>query len=212
MTKVFPIFLLFFIFCLPVQGQNSDVPGKGAVDLMIAADNSGSFRLVLDRQFALIREIAGGAAPGDRGGLMTYASASVIRQRQELTEDVGELIVEAENIYAEPGAKAMLDGVRHAAYLLGKSESGNRRVLILITDGADRESASSVADVVSVICQHSVELHVIVVADGVPSTKLIDRLVRDSGGRRYVPKKRSDDPETVRELWNNIRAGEKNQE
>ncbi len=202
--------LLMLVLTFSAGAQDEKPDERGGIDFVIAADSSGTFRLVIDRQLALIREIVGSARPGDCGGLITYASAASIRERQFLTEDVSEIVAEAENIYAEPGAKALLDGIRFGARTLAKSDREGRRVLIVITDGEDRESASSVADVAGILREGRIELYVIAMSDGVPSMRVVDRLVKEVNGTRYVPKRRADDAETVRQLWSDIRSSTEN--
>nr|MBA3351691.1 VWA domain-containing protein [Blastocatellia bacterium] len=66
--------------------------------------------------------------------------------------------------------------------------NGRSRALVLVTDGEDRESGAKLDDVLKFLKEQNIRVFVIALADGKVFTKLIDRLTKETGGKKVTPR------------------------
>jgi hypothetical protein len=164
----------------------------------IVVDCTGTQRLQMDRVVGLIKNYVESMQEGDEAFVVRYVDAGKISVAQDMTKEKSDLDDAAEGLYVEAGQTAMLEAVNRAAkYLAENSPAESSRVLLLVGSGEDRGSVKSIDDAVSTLKEQKVRVFAIAISDLKVSTKLLDRLTRDTGGRTITPR-------TVAELSNAV--------
>ncbi len=192
--------LLGLVLCSSAGAQDTTTDVKKAPDKLpvsygLVVDNSGSFRLLLDRVITVVSEVVEGNQGEDEAFLVTFVDTPKIVLRQEFTFRKAELHDAAENMFIEGGQTAILDAVRSSAEYLAKNArtDGDRsRALVLVTDGDDRESGSKIDDVLKFLKEHNIRVYVIAMADGKVSPKILNRLTKETGGVMLTPKDKAE--------------------
>lgn len=175
----------------------------------IVVDNSGSFRLALERAVRIISPVVAENQPGEGAFLVTFAGPEKIRLEQETTFDSRELADIVENMYARSGSGSMLDAVKLAAeHLLSRlgEDAAGPRSLIVATDGDPRASIAKLQDVIKLLSDSRIRLFVVGIADEKVHADVIDKLAKGTGGRQYVPATAADFSKVSEELARDIRA------
>jgi Mg-chelatase subunit ChlD len=171
-------------------------------------DNSGSMRLRLERIIRLVSQVAVLNGPEDETFLVSFIDSEKISVKQEMTSNVDAVIDEAENMFIQGGRTAIIDAVRLSATYLsenGRTDEGRLRRLIVITDGDERESRSKLADLIDILQKEKIAVFVVGIGEQKVETKLIDRIVKDSGGKRYLPISAADIDVLIPQLAGDIR-------
>lgn len=174
----------------------------------IVVDNSGSYRPLIEKVIRLVGDLVEDNKAEDETFLVTFVSTEKIVLRQDFTIRKGDIHDAAENMFIEGGQTAILDAVKFSAEHLAenaRTEPGRSRVLVLVTDGDERQSISRIDDVLKTLKDAKIRVFVIGLADGKVYTKVIDRLTRETGGAKYLPGTRDEINAAVRELSTAIR-------
>lgn len=216
MTKKF--LTLGFLLCLSainLFAQEKDA-GKQKVETKtlpvsygIVADNSGSYRMLLDTVVKTVKAIVEENKTGDETFLVRFIDSSKITLTQDLTESRSEIEDAADNLYIEGGQTAILDAVLFSAKYLAEnsdSESNRRKALILITDGEDRKSAAKIEEVLKVLKDEKIRVYAIGLSDVKVSTKILDKLTKETGGKLFTPKNGAAIPAIIKDLAAVVRA------
>ena len=194
------ILLSATVLCVSVSAQKTgDAPSIPAVRASLSyglvVDNSGSFRLLLDKVIAVVADVIETQGPDDEAFLVTFVDTPKIALRQELTNRKADLHDAAQNMYIEGGQTAILDALKSAADYLdenGNKAPGRTRSLVLVTDGDDRESKTKIDDLLNLLRERQIRVFVIGMSDVRMNTKLIGRLAKDTGGAVYLPKNKAE--------------------
>ncbi len=190
----------------PCPAQTSEVASPLTYGFVI--DNSGSMRLRLERIIRLVSKVAALNGPEDETFLVTFIDSEKISVKQEMTANTDAVIDEAENMFIQGGKTAIIDAVRLSATYLsenGRKEEGRLRRLIVITDGDERESRSNLTDLIEILKKEGIAVFIVGIGESKVETKLIDRLVKDSGGKRYLPISEAEISELIPLLAGDIR-------
>lgn len=169
----------------------------------LVVDNSGSFRLLLDKVISVVADVVETQGPDDEAFLVTFVDTPKIVLRQELTNRKAELHDAAQNMYIEGGQTAILDAVKSAADYLdehGNKEPGRLRSLVLVTDGDDRESKTKIEELLTLLRARNIRVFVIAMSDVRMSTKLVGRLAKETGGSVFLPKNKAEMGIAAKEL------------
>lgn len=197
--------LLFLITALPVFSQTPTTESvKHKIAYGLVVDNSGSFRRLVEDLYQVSAEVVRNAGDGDRGFLVTFTNEERTRLREPLTDDRIKLLYAIESMYIEGGQTAILEAVRFSAnYLIENADKDEQKVLFLITDGEERDknTKQKTEEVAKILEQYQIRLFVIVMSDQRPSFKLVDELVKRSGGKRFYLKNPKDHEGSVKEMW-----------
>ena len=162
------------------------MPAGRSVGFLI--DNSGTFRRVLDRAIRIAAGVAEGLPDGSAGFLITYTDQENIFLKQDLTNDREMLADEIENIFVRPGRTAVWDAIGVAADHFRKDTPiDGRRTLIVFTDGDELGSVSKPDQVIKDLQELKVSVVAVGLAERQVNQKMIDRLVRETGGSKIVP-------------------------
>jgi VWFA-related protein len=202
--------ILLVIFALSgmviAQEKTQDTsPGAKSVPVSygLVADNSGSFRPLLDKVISIISDVVEENGGEDEAFLVTFVDTPKIVLRQEFTYRKSELHDAAQNMFIEGGQTAILDAVKSSAEYLAKNaqtDAGRVRALVLVTDGEDRASVSKLEDVLKLLKEQNIRIYAIAIADGKVFTKLLDRLTKETGGALLSPKTRNDISAAVKQV------------
>lgn len=214
MRRLFLIAGMIALSVLGVSAQNPQASSQAAppsapLSIGIVVDNSGSYRLIFDRVVNATNSVIQDVRPGDEGFLVTFVSNSKIVLRQEMTGNKQELQDSAENMFIEGGATAILDAVVFGAkhFSAQAAADGTRsRVMVLITDGDERESAASIEDAIKAAKDANVRIFVLGLFEEKFYSKVVDRLCRETGGTKFVPKMPKDTASAVSSLLSAIRS------
>lgn len=174
----------------------------------LVVDNSGSYRQLLEKVIQLVGDIVEENKAEDEAFLVTFVDTAKVVLRQDFTFQKSDLHDAAGNMYIEGGYTAILDAVNFSAKHLvenARSEPGRARVLILVTDGDERLSAGKIDDVIKTLREANIRVFVVGIADGKLYTKIIDRLIKETGGAKYFPRTRAEISTMVKELAAAIR-------
>lgn len=154
-------------FTLSVDGQQVEISevtrSQSPVRLSLLFDNSSSVSIA--REFekkAAIRFLERVIRP-EKDLASLFSVSTISRLEQPLTKDVGFLVSAIESFPTPVGLTSLLDGfVRSAEYL--KSSSG-RRVVVVVSDGEDTGSDSSLEEAVRALQMASVQVFVVKTTD-----------------------------------------------
>lgn len=193
--------------CVSASAQKSD-DGNAPVTRTplsygLVVDNSGSFRLLLDKIISVVSDVIEAQGPDDEAFLVTFVDTPKIVLRQEFTNRKTELTDATQNMYIEGGQTAILDAVKSAADYLdehGSKEPGRLRSLVLVTDGDDRESKTKIEELLSMLRERNIRVFVIAMSDVRLNAKLVGRLAKETGGSIYVPKNKAELATAAKEL------------
>lgn len=194
--------------------QNKTAAGttqKDAVPISygIVVDNSGSYRSMLDRIIEITKDIVEENKADDETFLVRFVSTDKIKLLQDFTVSKDELHTAADEMYAEGGLTAILDAVDFAARHLAEKaskEAARRKILILLTDGDDRQNKAKIEEVLKFLKDNQIQVFVVAISEEKVSTKIIDKLTKETGGRKFVPKTLAAVPALIKELTVTIRA------
>lgn len=189
-----------FIFAIPVSAQteaetetNGRPVGTTAV-YGVVVDNSGAFRLMIERVNKTLVTIVKSNDDGVQTFLITFIDPSKFNIRQEATRDKDEIADAIENIYAEAGRSTFLDGLKFAVDHISEIETAKEvpRSLLIVTDGDDRGSIVKPDTVIKLAKENNVKLYFIGVSDAKVNTKLLDRLAKETEGSVFYPRTREE--------------------
>lgn len=176
----------------------------------LVVDNSGSYRMILDRVIEAAKDIVEENKADDETFLARFVSSDKIKILQDFTVSKDEIHMAADEMYAEGGLTAILDAVDFSArYLVEKSSRGDgarRKILVLITDGDDRQSAAKIESVLKYLKDNQIRVFALGLSDEKVSLKLLDRLTKETGGKKFVPKMPKEVPTLIKELTTAMRA------
>jgi VWFA-related protein len=206
-----PLLIILLFACLPAawaQGPVGKTLTPPAASIGIVVDCSGSQRLQMEKTIAIIKQISEGLRPGDQAFIVRFVDAAKITVVQDFSGDKAELEDAADDLYIEGGQPAVVDAVDFAGkHFADDPQSAERsRVIILVSDGDERKDASKLDATIAKLQENKVRVYTIGVSDLTVSTKLLDRLAKDSGGKMFVPRSTSDVSNSVVDIMASIRG------
>ncbi len=179
-----------------------------AISYGIVIDNSGSYRRLLGSVIDLSKDIVEENKADDETFLTRFVGLDRIKILQDFTESKEALHDAADEMFIEGGLTALLDAVYFSAKHLAenaKNEANRKKILVLITDGEERKSEIKADELLKYLKEQQIKVYAVALADEKVSQKVLDRLTRETGGKKYLPKNRAELPAIVKELANAIR-------
>jgi Mg-chelatase subunit ChlD len=176
---------------VPAQEQGSVKPSTRPVSFGIVVDNSGSYRLLLERVINFTHSVAEKLNDGDEAFLVTFVDPAKTRLRQELTSDKRAIYEAIDNMFVEGGSSAVLDAVHFSLDHLATSakiSDGRGLAILLISDGDDRVSGAKLESIITTAKESNVRIVVVGISDEKLNMKLLDRLAKGTGGTAFYPK------------------------
>ena len=193
--SIFSIFALIVLCVSTLNAQERPQKQPNGFSYGFVVDNSGSYRLVLDRVIKLVNAVADKNVEGDEAFLLTFVDPVKTKIRQELTTDKTELQETADNMYVEGGQTSLLDAIRLSIDYLSANtkERGDRNLaLLLISDGDDMASVAKLDNVLGAANDAKIRIVVVGISDEKVNNKLLDRLAKGSGGTAFYPRTAKD--------------------
>ena len=190
----------------------------------LAVDNSGSMRSQLDQVIEAAKIIVNTNKPGDETFLVRFVDSTKIETVQDFSQNKNLLMDSLDGLYIEGGQTAVVDAVllsaQHVAeYKKGDASDRRRRVLIVVTDGEDRDSYYRQEQLFDLLREEDVQIFIIGFVNELDNdegfirksskdkaVKLIDRLAKESGGRAFYPKSLTELPGIAEEISRDMRT------
>ena len=203
------IVVLMLLCVSSLIGQDAVQKPTGGLSYGFVVDNSGSYRMVLERVIKLVSSVAEKNITGDEAFLLTFVDPAKTKIRQELTGDKSEIRDAADNMYVEGGQTSLLDAVRLSIDYLSANtkEKGVRNLaLLLISDGDDMASSAKIETVLAAANDAKIRIVVVGISDEKVNTKLLDRLAKGTGGTAFYPRSLSDTDSITNGVASALRA------
>jgi Ca-activated chloride channel family protein len=178
-------------------------PDERLIDCGIAIDSSGSLRQLLPSALEAAKTIILNKRPSEEYFIESFVDSEHISNVREFTSDTDALVDALKLIYIQRGQTALLDAVYLGAEYVGKyskTPAGRRKVLILISDGEDRNSFYNLDAVVKHLHKNGVQVFAIGLTTELDkesglieqsprekSEKLLKTITEQTGGRVFFP-------------------------
>lgn len=192
--------------------MNEEVP----LTYGLLIDCSGSMRTQLQQVVEAGMRIVNTNKPDDETFLVRFVSSDIIETVQELTSDKRLLKNGLDSLFVEGGQTAVFDALYLSAEYLAKQKSDpnavRRRVIILITDGEDRNSYYKKDDVLRYLGSTNTQVFTLALTRDLPSNKVdkafkfLAELATDTGGRTYYASTHADIERISNEIIKDIRT------
>jgi len=201
--------------------SKSEVP----TNYTLVVDNSGSLRQQLDKVIEAGKILINTNKPADETSIIRFVGNDKITIEEDFTSKKEDLNEALDNMFIEGGQTAVRDAVYLAAQRITDYEKSNkiedrvRRALVLVTDGEDRNSFYSEAQLFDLLRESDVQIYVIGFVDDLdndagfirksPKSKskaFLEKLAADTGGRAYFPASTGELPEIARSISSELRT------
>lgn len=172
----------------------------------IVIDNSGSLRQQLEKVIEAGKILVNTNRPADETMIIRFVSRDKITIEQNFTANKTDLNDSLDNLYIEGGQTAIIDAIYLAAEKVSEyekdrgKEDRKRRALIVVSDGEDRDSYYTEAQLFEMLRETDVQIYTIgfvneLSKDGgfiskSPQGKaknLLERMATETGGKAYFP-------------------------
>lgn len=188
--------------------QNIEFFSKAEVptNYSLVVDNSGSLRQQIDKVIEAGKILVASNRNDDQTAVIRFVSSDKIEILQDFTKDRTDLNDALENMYIEGGQTAIIDALFLSVERLNKQQSAQkdqdrtRRAIILVTDGEDRSSYYSEAQLMDLLKESDVQIFVVGFVSDLSSEKgfiskspqgkakaFLERLSAATGGKAYFP-------------------------
>lgn len=195
-----------------------------------------SYGLMLDasgslRKYAEQIPEAGGkfiriSRPEDEGFVMRFVNRETIEMLHDFSPNKSDLLKSLDDYYIEGGQTAFVDAVylavqRFARHKLDSGSEKRRRVLVLISDGDDRDSYYKRDQLVKLLRENDVQIFAIGLVEELDeqarelnrprdarkrATELLDRLAAETGGRVYYPRSAKEMMTAIDDISNDLQT------
>ena len=170
----------------------------------VAVDASGSFRQFLPASLQIARAVVSNGGTNEEAAIISFVDSARIERLQEFTSDKAKLAsaLGAFRVYA--GQTAVLDALYVTLEYVARYRADDpnvRRVVLLFTDGEDRNSFYKLEKVTKLIRQTSVQVFVVAIVNELDkeggiirmsprqrAEKLVTEIADESGGRAFFPR------------------------
>jgi VWFA-related protein len=188
--------------------QHQDIP----ISLAILVDNSGSMRTKRQAVNEAALDLVKASNPQDETVIVNFADEAY--QDTDLTSSIAKLQEGLSHIESK-GGTALYDAVIAAADYLSKNAKHPKQVILIITDGEDNASGSTLEETVRRIqnLQGPVVYSIGLLFDDSGggreahrAKRALDLLSQETGGMAYFPKSLSQTDELAHEVASDIRT------
>lgn len=172
----------------------------------LVIDNSGSLRPQIEQVIEAGKILVAANRQDDETAVIRFVSSDKIEVLQEFTKNKTDLNDALDNMYIEGGQTAIIDAVYLAVGRLNEQQTPQkdldrtRRAIILVTDGEDRSSYYSEAQLMELLKESDVQIFVVGFIKDLSSEKgfiskspqgkakaFLERLSGATGGKAYFP-------------------------
>ncbi len=172
----------------------------------LVIDNSGSLRQQLEKVIEASKILVATNKPDDETIVIRFVSRDKITIEQPFTKNKTDLNDSLDNLFIEGGQTAIIDAVYLAAEKVSEyeqqrgKEDRKRRAIIVVSDGEDRDSYYSEAQLFEMLRETDVQIYAIGFVNELskdsgfiaksPQGKakaFLQRLATETGGKAYFP-------------------------
>ncbi len=177
----------------------------------LVIDNSGSIRSQIDKVIEAGKILVGTNRPGDETSVIRFISSDKIEILQDFTSNLDDINYALDNMYIEGGQTAIVDAIYLAATTVNdydkKSDNVDRkrRALVVVSDGEDRDSYYSEAQLFELLRETDVQIYTIGFVSDLSKDRgfiskspqgkakaFLERMAKETGGKSYFPESVND--------------------
>ncbi len=178
-------------------------PDERPVDCVLLIDATGSFKHLINSALQAAKLFIDNRRPDDQIAIARFVSSDVIETTQEFTTDNKVLLKGLDSIYLQYGQSAVVDAFYLGADYVDKHNKGNegrRKVVVIITDGEDRNSYYSQEQltklfretgvqvfIIGMVLELNKEVGLIRLSPRQKAEKLLNDVADETGGRVFFP-------------------------
>ena len=190
-----------------------------SVDYGIAIDTSGSFKSLLPVVIQAVQRLVENQPLNDQCFIERFISSDKIETMQEFTSDKAALLEPLPSLKIGGGQSAVIDAIYLAIKHIAErpSDPQRRRALVLFTDGEDRASFYSQAQLLRLLRGTDVQLFIIGLMGELnnqrglirPSPRekardFLETIARETGGRLFFPSKNEELSEALEQTFHDL--------
>jgi len=172
----------------------------------LVIDNSGSIRSQIDKVIDAGKILVATNRPDDETSVIRFISSDKIEVLQSFTSNIEDLNYALDNMYIEGGQTAIIDAVYLAATTVNdydnktKNVDRKRRALVVVSDGEDRDSYYSEAQLFELLRETDVQIYTIGFVGDLSKERgfiskspqgkakaFLERMAKETGGKSYFP-------------------------
>ena len=178
-------------------------PDERPVDCVLLIDASGSFKRLITSALEAAKLVIVNRRPDDQIAIVRFVGREIIEDTQAFTTDNNLLFKALDSIYLEKGQSAVVDALYLAADHVTKHNKENesrRKVVVILTDGEDRNSYYSQEQLIKLLRETGVQVFIlglvleldkeagfIRLSPREKAEKLLTAVAEESGGRVFFP-------------------------
>lgn len=179
-------------------------PDERPVDCVLLIDASGSFRPLISSALEAAKLFIVNRRPDDQISIARFVSSDIIENTQEFTTDNTALLKALDQIYLQKGQSAVIDALYIGAdYVVkhNKENDGRRKVVVLFSDGEDRNSYYRQEELMKLLRETGVQVFVLGFTSELNkqqgfirtmsvrerAEKLLTTVAEETGGRVFFP-------------------------
>ena len=198
-------------------------PDERPVDLVLAIDSSGSVRSQIRTVLEAAALVVINRRPEDEILLMRFISSDKIEKITDFTRDGDALVAGLRTIYVEGGNSAVIDALYIGASSFAESKKTSpdrRKVVVIITDGEDRNSYYKQEALVKKLHQSEVQIFAIGLVTELHraesgfmmkdprerAEKLLKMVTEETGGRVFFPRNKTELIDSITQIVNDLRG------
>lgn len=201
--------------------SKSEVP----TNYSLVVDNSGSLRQQIEQIIEAGKYLVGTNRADDETAVIRFVSSDKIEVLQEFTKNKTDLNDALDNMYIEGGQTAIIDAVYLAVERLNQGSTPQkdldrtRRAIVLVTDGEDRSSYYSEAQLLEMLKESDVQIFVVGFVKALSDDKgfiskspqgkaktFLERLATSTGGKSYFPANASEMTTISKDIASELRT------
>lgn len=201
--------------------SKSEVP----TNYSLVIDNSGSLRQQIEQVIEAGKYLVGTNRADDETAIIRFVSSDKIEVLQDFSKNKTDLNDALDNMYIEGGQTAIIDAVYLSVERLNQATTGQkdldrtRRAIVLVTDGEDRSSYYSEAQLLELLKESDVQIFVVGFVKALSDDKgfiskspqgkakqFLERLATSTGGKSYFPANASEMTTISKDIASELRT------
>lgn len=201
--------------------SKSEVP----TNYSLVIDNSGSLRQQIEQVIDAGKLLVGANRTDDETAIIRFVSSDKIEVLQDFSKNRTDLNDALDNMFIEGGQTAIIDAVYLSVERLNQQQTPQkdldrtRRAIVLVTDGEDRSSFYSEAQLLELLKESDVQIFVVGFVKELSSEKgfiskspqgkakaFLERLGLATGGKSYFPASASEMNGIAKDIASELRT------
>ena len=197
-------------------------PDERPVDLVLAIDSSNSLRSLMATVLETARLVIINRRPEDEILLMRFISTDKIEKVLDFTRDGDALVAALKTFRIEGGQSAVIDALYIGASAFAdfkKTSPDRRRVIVIITDGEDRNSYYKQDALIKKLHQSDVQIFALGLVTELDresgimrksprdkAEKLLQMVCEETGGRTFFPRNKAELIDSMTQIISDLRG------